>query len=1114
MISRKDLTRWNRSGLSRFRYIDGNAATFLEELRQALLERFSDAETKTLRWETLLSKQGGDPVNAYERLEHENFRIENETEQERLDRILSQYNGERQDWGWEIMRILARSSHVLSEYINAYANEGYLGTASQWDHVRRLVEMIDYHPAPPASASTLLLIEAKKNAKGNLETGFQVKYTPIDSAAPVIFETLEAIDIDAALNQMRPADYDRNQNRLEGSELVIEGKVEDLIIGEPLLLEDEKSRLLRGYLIEGIRFVADTTEIRLTPRLSHRLLKGYTRVHLTPKERLEPIEPAARGTVIDRVLCLTEPPAGLMPGMVIHITDGVEEYFRRLSSVRNSRLVLTRELGTLHLDSARVSQPVVLNVSQQTERSADQGPAVIYVFKTAGDWSHLVTRKIANKLTDTRGKKHLPFYTVTAARYHPSDGENINKGYTILTVSWNKKDHNFSLNNPQTLLVPPAISGPWRVDSYLEKVSGHLPQTLTVSLPKKTSAGDLAVVASGKQIAWTRLSAVMVDQTKEEARLVAENTWEDRGGGDFFLKKTIIYTHFKETLRLSGWHRNNISLTGNRIPLSSVPAVLKKGRSLLVENTENKTAAFFAVVSKIEGNNLVLSQNFPAGFTHGNTMVAGNVVSAGHGESKGEKVLGSGDATLLSQSFVFEEQRISFVVDNTQPSGVKPAIVLTVSGRNWEQVASFRNSSSSDAHFTVRMNEEGYLKITFGDGKRGRRLPTGYSNIRISYRKGTGLEGNLDADSLTQVVKPHHLVDKVRQPLPASGGNDMEGVESLRENAPATLLTLERAVSLDDFTYLAMSQSSVWQARAFARPAGLGRNEKIDVVVVPAGGGNLGAIAKTLADFLMAHAVPGLEISIKAYQQRTFALDVLIEVNKKAYLPDEVAFAVRRLLEDTFSLKKRRLGQDLFLSEVYQVVESVTGVEHSQVLINGDETVRRVSADDREVLTLGLLRVDYTGSDTTLNEIPPPEVAEILVSKRLVGRRPVRMIQGVGTQYSGLLKAKGIFTIEDLCRLDPDQASADISPVRLNEFKTKATLVVGLELDKSLVSNLLDRSMFDLLNANIEQLARDSNQAIPFIRQMIGKLRILQISMDENYLQMVTLRELLTEISG
>jgi len=196
----------------------------------------------------------------------------------------------------------------------------------------------------------------------------------------------------------------------------------------------------------------------------------------------------------------------------------------------------------------------------------------------------------------------------------------------------------------------------------------------------------------------------------------------------------------------------------------------------------------------------------------------------------------------------------------------------------------------------------------------------------------------------------------VRQPLPATGGNDREGVESLRENAPATLLTLERAVSLDDFAWLATGQSSVWQARAFSRPAGLGRNDRVEVVVVPAGGGELGTLGATLTDFLVAHALPEVEVTVLPYEPRTFSLEVLLTV-ETGRNPDLVAANVKGALQHAFSLRKRKLGQDLFLSEVYQVVEGTAGVEHSLAVINGDRTVRREPVADRQVLTLGQLRV-------------------------------------------------------------------------------------------------------------------------------------------------------------
>ena len=1119
MNDRTDLTRWNRASLNRFRYIDGNALTYLEELRQALLKRFSDSTNATLQWGDLVPRRAGDSDDAYVRFGEERKRLLKETDRERLDRLRTQYEGERRDdWAWEIVRVLARSAHILTEYIDGYANEGYLRTATQWDNLRRLVDLLGYHPAPPASASTRLVIEAKQETRGTLATGFQVKYSPPDGGAPILFETLEDLAVDADLNRLHPAEYNRNPNRLNGSLLWLENEIEDLNIGDPLILEDEKTGVLRAHLIQGMQVVEGLTRLSVAPRLSQRLYKGYTKVHLKPKDRLAPIGPAAKGAEVERVLRLTEEPRGLLPGMVLHITDGVKTSYRRLIFVRGQRLVLDADVGILRLDEGLVSQPVVLSISKKEadSRTVVSDNTVIYSYSVAGDWSRLSDTILADKRKDNQEKIHLPTYQVIDARYHPADGDSEPRGYTVLTLVWDKNTHDFSLDNPQTLLVqaPPATPGPWRVDTYLEKVNGRLPKTLIADKPKKAGAGDLAVVVTGRQMAWTRLAAVTVDEEKGDASLIAEERWFDRGGGDFFLTATAVYAHFKETLRLKDWRLNSRALAGKRIPLVSVPPVLEKGRTLMLENADNASAAFFTRVAKIDTAvnpvELILSQDLPAGFTIGNTLIAGNVVLAGHGETKGEKVLGSGDATRLSQSFGFEEKEVSFVADATQPSGVRAAVIVQVAGRTWEQVPSLQNSRPTDFHYTVHMTEDATLKISFGDGKRGRRLPTGVNNVRVTFRKGVGLSGNLPAGSFFKPARPHRLVDKVRQPMAANGGNDMEGVESLRENAPATLLTLERAVSLADFASLTMSQSSVWQARAFLRPTGLGRNQKVEVVVVPAGGGELGTLGTTLTRFLLNHTVPGIEVAVLPYEEVTFSLAVVLTVDAEQFIPEDVVKEVEKALREAFSLRKRGLGQDLFLSEIYALVEAVTGVRHSVAVINGDKNLRREEATDRQVLILGGLLVDFEGSGTVQDTPLTTELEERTETSRLVGRRPVQMIQGVGSRFAGILRKRGIRTLDDLVRFEDAQVPG-ISAVRLAEFKAKARLILDLRVNEFSGTELRDLSVLQLLQAGPAALAHESKQSDAVVRRFESPLRVLQAVVDEQYLASITLRELLTK---
>jgi hypothetical protein len=421
------------------------------------------------------------------------------------------------------------------------------------------------------------------------------------------------------------------------------------------------------------------------------------------------------------------------------------------------------------------------------------------------------------------------------------------------------------------------------------------------------------------------------------------------------------------------------------------PDALRKGRVLLLER---QTAAGLAdarqaVVEYMDGNRIFLAQPLPdlQGFHLGDTVISANVAPAGHGELKGEKLLGSGNAARLNQEFLLAVPGVSFVADSSMPSGVRADIAIVVDGQIWQQVGSLGDSGSADPHYTVRVTEEGALNIAFGDGRYGRRLPTGSNNVRVTYRVGSGLAGNLPAGSLKQPARPHRLVASVRQPQGATGGNDMESVGSLRATAPASLLTLERAVSLTDFANLAASQSSVVQARAFSRTTSLGRRESIEVVVVPAGGAALDETSYTVnaealrhfldqqASFLQDHALPGTSVAVLPYEPILVDVDVSVAIKSTEYNVETTLEAVRAALDSALSLSRRRLGQALHRSELYKAVESVKGVEYSDcrmLLVQGTSATPK----PLRVLPPG------AGTDAPVETIVPGERQVIYLDKR------------------------------------------------------------------------------------------------------------------------------------
>ena len=940
-----DLTRWNRAGLSRFDYLDGNAAVFLERLRAGLADKFP-------AWTQARATLPAD-----------------ESEEARKTRLEALYAGDPDDMLWQLTRQFARSCHVLGAHVDAYANEATLGTASQWENLRRLVALLDYAPLPPASAYTPLVLFLKADKTGSVAAGLQVKHSPA-AGAPLIFETLADLEADAACNTLYARDHLRNPQALTGTTLVLGEKLDKLKSGEPLLLEDERDGQLSAHLVQGILLAEDRTTVTVSPAIPAGFARGWTLVHASPREKLAPLGPATRGVEsVGHSLQLAVPSSDLAAGDIVLIRSVDDKpYYRRIKTVHEDRLVFYRAIGQLTLSGATVARPVSVPLSDLANpprrRVIGEDGTVVDVVYAAGDWSRLAgewlahVRKVSGKSVGNGGEReYLPAYYCLHAKYVPVTKDNAlvaddeRPGYTALTLTWHKDSDgvpgevDFKLNNPQTLLAPPPTAGPWTVDTFLNKSEdGRLVKDLVTGPCKHTAAGDLAVLVRGAQMAWARLATVAQDMEHEEATLRADPFWQDRGGGPFFLGSTRVWSHFTKQARVLGWQDNGTALSGIRVVPETLPAGVKAGRAVIVDNGTTVLETTLADFDPA-GAWLDLADALPAGTTAGNLKLYANVVSAGHGESRPQRVLGSGDGTRSSQHFTLEVSDLSFVADASMSAGVRAAVEVTVAGETWTQVATLKDSGPSDAHYQVRIDQDGNADIQFGDGRHGRRLPSGGNNVRVSFRQGAGAAGNLDPGSLGKLVKPHPLLESVAQPIASSGGADRESNADLRENAPANLLALDRAVSLEDFSQLARGHPSIWQARAFRLAPGLGQRERLDVVVMAAGGGTPSeALKKDLRRYLLERAQPGVAIDISDYARLAFKLNVTIRVRTDAFDSQSVKGAVLAALEAAFSEQARQLGQALYRGEIYRVVDGVAGVENSDCSIVIDSATRALLA--------------------------------------------------------------------------------------------------------------------------------------------------------------------------
>ena len=145
----------------------------------------------------------------------------------------------------------------------------------------------------------------------------------------------------------------------------------------------------------------------------------------------------------------------------------------------------------------------------------------------------------------------------------------------------------------------------------------------------------------------------------------------------------------------------------------------------------------------------------------------------------------------------------------------------------WTEVEDFAGYGPNDQVYTL---DHSNGLVSFGDGIKGkipRWLSGNGSNLdsadqtnvmATSYTWGGGTQANSGADTITTLLASIPNIQSVTNPLPSYGGADEETVEHAEERAPMTLRTANRAVTGEDFAFLATQTPGAQIQRAQAFP--------------------------------------------------------------------------------------------------------------------------------------------------------------------------------------------------------------------------------------------------------------------------------------------------------
>lgn len=274
----------------------------------------------------------------------------------------------------------------------------------------------------------------------------------------------------------------------------------------------------------------------------------------------------------------------------------------------------------------------------------------------------------------------------------------------------------------------------------------------------------------------------------------------------------------------------------------------------------------------------------------------------------------------------------------------------------WTRVEDFSHSQQDDRHFVY---DELTGMVSFGpvlrnpDGTNtqfGRVPEQGLIVGMSSYRIGGGIQGNVRENKIAILRSSYPYVASVGNPRPATGGRDTETLDRAIMRAKEILKIRNRAVTADDFEFLAQkAASSVGRARCVqplqhpASQLGLPNPGTVKLLIVPALGReievprpeHLRVSEKTIQEVLAymdEHKLLTTAVEVGEPDYVFVSLDIRIVADPRAQADDVAARVRQRLNMFLHPIYGGPNGsgwpfrRSLTLADIYAQIGSVRGV--------------------------------------------------------------------------------------------------------------------------------------------------------------------------------------------
>ncbi|MCY0096589.1 hypothetical protein [Hoeflea ulvae] len=895
MTMARDLTRWNRSGLSRFDYVNGGAAEWLEALRVHFLQLSAGKNNGSVLPAALPSDSGefsamlaGDSALSMDELSalgatwqflearetDPKFRGSNRARSFE-EGVLARYYNNSPDQAQHISRAFARAVYLLSRSLDAYAQEGFITTVTQPENMRRLLAMTGFRATPPSSAQMpVALILKADSADESFEAGLQIEPRVPGEKAPLTFESLDPVDATPVLNKFDAAGKFEPSVAWSGnrtSETLVRFTTLSAVEGVArrsigLLLRSNGAPLpLRVVEIDGRQISANRIPAAASPAQSESLL-------LAPSVSAVPRKTGPGWYPLNR-------DHGLRIGMAVAPSASATSGYR-ISAVAGSDVYLTDRDGAPATASiSQLFEAVPESVLANASRNAAAVPPV----------------------------PTLPFLLNTS----PADlnALTVSPSAGPLPVSdsiRNSPEKQLFIDNVDVKVLEP---GAWLVG---ELEDGGLAAFL--------------IIASGQadDSTWVELEAADGQDTIHAIRTITAG----------FNASPVIAREKRSNsplVQAGGMIRTGLA------PDAIAETILGRRRNFLVVPDAPAGGAAYAISGRLQRQGQFLRINIDTGaalqdlrnsaLTAGNVSIHGNVVTFGHGKTMPPTPLGSGSGTVEGQSFSFAGGPLATRLSAFDEGGVAPDLTVHVGQREYRRISSLDKLTGEDeAVYDIQVDVDGRNRFIFP-----RRLPTGTDNVVISrLRIGAGEIGNRVPEyAVTKLSKSKGSIASVVQPLAPQLGRDLQSIETLKKDNGRAIRNVSRAITDEDFAILAERHAGVWQASARSTIDGFGGGRiVVAVTIVPAGGGSIDSLTAPLAASLQAAAIPSVSVQISRFVPVRLTCSLTCVLKSGYTASDDMVSEIKAIVLARYGLQYRTIGDTLFVSGIVSAVEAHQAIDY------------------------------------------------------------------------------------------------------------------------------------------------------------------------------------------